>query len=128
MSAWADFEIAELDRTLAADGEDIELRRLIGTQLIAIKCQCRASVRAYLVTELIGGIGQTDSKVVISPTQIIREGWPGPNSSATPTNQDRRVPRKGDKVIIAGKQRDIETALPIYINGQLVRIDMRVLG
>ena len=62
-------------------------------------------------------------KVIMSPNEIIRA--PGPNSSATPTDQDRRVPRKGDAVIIAGRKRAIEAAGGIYLGGELVRIEMR---
>ena len=65
---------------------------------------------------------------MISPTEIIRARWPGPNSSATPTDQDRRVPRKGDAVVIAGRKRTVETAGGIYLASELVRIEMRVLG
>lgn len=120
--------IADLDAALAADGEWIELWRETGTQKIPFKVRCLAFVRGYAAQELVGGIGQTDSKVVISPTEIIRAGWPGRNSSATPTDQDRRVPRKGDAVVIAGRKRAVETAGGIYPGGELVRIEMRVLG
>lgn len=128
MSARSDFEIRELDKSLAVDGEWIELQRLAGTQLIPVKVKCRAFVRGYGADELIGGITQTDSKVIISPSEIIKAGWPGPNSSATPTKQDRRVPRVNDKAVIVGKTRNIAVSLPIYVDGELVRVDMRVSG
>ena len=117
--------VADLDAALAADGEWIELWRETGTQKIPFKVRCRAFVRGYAAQELVGGIAQTDSKVVMSQTEIIRSGWPGPNSSATSTNQDRRVPRKGDAVIIAGRKRAIEAAGGIHLGGELVRIEMR---
>ena len=120
--------IADLDAALAADGEWIEVWRETGTQKIPLKVRCRAFVRGYAAQELIGGIAQSDSKVILSPTEIIRAGWPGPNSSATPTNQDRRVPRKGDAVVIAGRKRTVEAAGGIYLGGEVVRIEMRVLG
>jgi hypothetical protein len=121
-------QIADLDAALAADGEWIELWRETGTQRIPFKVRCRAFVRGYAAQELVGGIAQTDSKIVMSPTEITRSGWPGPNSSATSSNQDRRVPRKGDAVIISGRKRAVETAGGIYLAGELVRIEMRVLG
>lgn len=124
----AEQTIADLDAALAADGEWIELWRETGTQKIPFKVRCRAFVRGYAAQELVGGIAQTDSKLIMSPTQIIRAGWPGPNSSATPTDQDRRVPRKGDAVVIAGRKRAVETAGGIYLGGELVRIEMRVVG
>ena len=124
----AEQAIADLDAALAADGEWIELWRETGTQKISFKVKCRAFVRGYTAQELVGGISQTDSKLILSPTEIIHARWPGPNSSATPTNQDRRVPRKGDAVVIAGRKRAVEAAGGIYLSGALVRIEMRVLG
>ena len=124
----AEQAIADLNAALAADGEWIELWRETGTQKIPFKVRCRAFVRGYAAQELVGGISQTDSKLILSPTEIIRAGWPGPNSSATPTNQDRRMPRKGDAVVIAGRKRAVEAAGGIYLIGALVRIEMRVLG
>ena len=125
----AEQAIADLDAALAADGERIELWRETGTTTkIPFKVKCRAFVRGYSAQELVGGISQTDSKVILSPTEITRSGWPGPNSSATSTNQDRRMPRKGDAVIISGRKRAVETAGGIYLASELVRIEMRVLG
>ena len=124
----AEQAIADLDAALASDGEWIELWRETGTQKIPFKVRCRAFVRGYAAQELVGGIAQTDSKIVMSPTEIIRAGWPGPNSSATPTNQDRRMPRKGDGVVIAGRKRAVEAAGGIYVAAELVKIEMRVLG
>jgi hypothetical protein len=132
VSAASDNEIRELDASLAADGLWIELQRLIGTQLIPIRCTCRAFVRGYAASEVTSIIAFTDSKVIISPTQIIRAGWPGPNNSATSTKQDRRVPgppnNTTDRFVINGKPRTIASSLPIYLDGELIRIDMRVAG
>lgn len=119
---------ADLDAALAEDGEWIEIHRLVGTQQIPIKVDCRAFVRGITAAQLAAGVKQDSSNVIISPTQIIEKGWPGPNSSATPTTTDRRVPKLGDKAVIAGKTRQIEVSLPIYVDGELVRIDIRVLG
>jgi hypothetical protein len=123
--------IAMLRRRIAAHGQDIRLRRVTqgpsGAQII-YSVECRAFVRGYHPDELVGGIIQGDSKVTLSATEIEAQGWPGPNSSTTPTNQDRRIPRKGDDVVIEGKVRNIENAIPFYLNGQLVRIELNVRG
>lgn len=122
--------IADLDRSLAADGEDIRLQRLTlaaGGVQIPFEVTCRACVRGYQPKDLVGGITQQDSKVILSPTEIVRAGWPGA-ASAAGTDQDRRVPRKGDRAIIAGRPRNIEAAVGIYVGSELVRIEMRVLG
>lgn len=125
----AEQAIADLDAALAADGEWIELWHETGAETIPFKVRCRAFVRGYRAQELVGGIIETDSKVVISPTEIMRAGWPGPNSSVTPTDQDRGVPRKGSAyVVIAGRKRAVEAAGPFYLGGELVRIELRVLG
>lgn len=132
MSDAADREIADLNMSLAADGEWIAIRRLFGTQLIPVSVTCRAFVRTVSAEELVAGITQESSNIVLSPSEIIAAGWPGPwtPSAAEPVNPgtDRRVPRKGDKAIIKGRTRNIEVSKPIYVDDELVRIDLRVLG
>jgi hypothetical protein len=134
MSAASDREIADLDAVLLADGEDIELRRLItaGTSQMNVRVDCRAFVRNYGAEELVGGITQEQVRVTISPSEIIAANWPGPwtPSANEPTkpDTDRRVPRKNDKCVIKGKVRNIEVAMPIYVDNELVRINLRVLG
>ncbi len=121
-------EIVALDRALAKVGQDIRLQRLTGTQSIPFEVTCRAVVRGYAPNELINGITQQDSFVILSPTEIDAKGWPGPQSSADPSNIDRRVPRKGDRAFINGKARNVEAATGLYVDDTLVRIEMRVLG
>lgn len=132
MSDFSDREVADLDTTLATDGEWIEIRRLFGTQLIPLSVRCRASVRTVTAEELVAGITQESSNVIMSPSEIIAAGWPGPwtPSAAEPVNPgtDRRVPRKGDKAVIKNRVRNIEVTKPIYIDNELVRIELRVLG
>lgn len=132
MSDAADREIADLNMTLAEDGEWISIRRLFGTQLIPVSVTCRAFVRTVSNEELQAGIAQTNSNVILSPSEIIASGWPGPwtPSAAEPVNPgtDRRVPIKGDKAIIKGRTRNIEVSKPIYVDDELVRIELRVLG
>lgn len=122
--------IASLDRQLAAIGEDVILRRTIGTaNQVNIDVVCRAFVRGYEPKELVGSIVQGDSQVTISPTQINRAQWPGGQPvTSPPSATDPRVPRKGDKMIVAGKPRNVEAAAPIYLAGELVRIDLQVKG
>jgi hypothetical protein len=120
-----------LNRQLAKHGETVMLQRITnaaGGVSIKNNVQCRAFVRGYAPDELVGGIVQSDSRVILSATEIEREDWPGPNSSTTPTNQDRRVPRKGDNCLIQGRIRNIENAKPFYMNDQLVRIELQVKG
>lgn len=119
--------IADLDASLATDGEQIVLQRMTlgpsGVQ-VAFSVNCIAFVRGYEPSEMVGGITQQDSRVIISPTEIVAAGW----TSGRPANEDRRVPMKGNRAIIKGKVRNVEAAVGKYVGGELVRIEMRVLG
>lgn len=132
MSDASDREIFDLDYTLGLDGEWIEIRRLFGTQQIPVSVTCRAFVRSIGASELEAGIDQNQSNIVISPSEIIAAGWPGPwtqkPSELVNPGTDRRVPVKGDKAVIKNRVRNIEVSKPIYVDDELVRIDMRVLG
>jgi hypothetical protein len=127
---------AMLRRQLAAHGQDVTLQRVTqgagGTQ-IKYKVECRAFVRGYRPDELVGGILQGDSKVTLSAAEIEEQGWPGPQSSKVPvgqdlSKQDMRVPRKGDDIYIAGKLRNVEVGVPIYLDNVLVRIELMARG
>lgn len=130
----AESEIAELDKALAADGQDIVLRRVIGKTVASqqfIDVICRAFVRGYAPNELVGAITQQDSRVVLSPTQIDAARWPGGQAVSTAQFQiDPRVPDKnrGDLCYIDGRRCSVEAAKPITIDGVLVRIDMQIRG
>lgn len=135
MSAASDREIADLDRELAGEaGEEIEIWRVYtaGTTQIPVKVTCRAFVRNYGAEELVGGITQEQVRVVISPSEIIAAGWPGPwtPSAIEPVqpDTDRRVPRNNDRCLIKGRLRNVEVPMPVYVDNELVRINLRVLG
>lgn len=118
--------LVALDRSLARAGQDIVLQRMNGAA-VAAQVTCRAVVRGYTPQELVGGITQQDSMVILSPSQIIAAGW----KAFTVTGEDprdQRIPIKGNKAVISGKTRNVESAGGIYVDGQLVRIEMRVLG
>ncbi|MFG1184372.1 hypothetical protein [Xanthobacter aminoxidans] len=109
-----------LDRALDARGQDAILRRWTGSGSARTPIDVAVRVRAqdYRVEELVGGIEQGDTRVVLSPTQIVAAGWPGPQG----------WPRNGDAIVIAGRERDIISAPPQVLNGVVVRIDMVVRG
>lgn len=119
-------EVEKLNRFLDTRGQDIKLRRTVGETKTEV--DCRAHVRGFSANELVGGITQQDSFVILSPAEIIAASWPG--GAALPNGQDARIPSKdkGDKACIAGKWRTIEAAVGLYKAGELVRIEMRVLG
>ena len=115
--------IAALDRMLAANGEDVVLQKL-AAGAVSASVTARAVVRGYDPEELVAGITQQDSHVIISPTEINTAGWPGGADGP----EDERVPVKGDRVSIAGRVRSIEAATGIRMAGTLVRIEMQVRG
>ena len=115
--------IASLDRQLAAHGQDITLRRVGSPNVDAT---VRAFVREYKARELTEEVVQGDTEVVVSPTSVLAASWPGALAQSDGT--DIRVPRKGDKVIIAGRLRTVQAPAPVYIGATLVRINLQVRG
>lgn len=75
-----------------------------------------------------GGAAQLFSDVVISPTEITRQAWPGAATSAAAGRADRRIPLREDRVFIKGRPHTVQYAHGKYVGGELVRIEMRVLG
>ncbi|MER9306785.1 hypothetical protein [Mesorhizobium sp. M0496] len=110
--------IADLDAALLDAGEDAVLRRLtLGPNSIQIPfdVDVRASIRPLKAEELVGNIDQTWSRLVLSPTDINRAQWPLPI-------------RKGDKIVQAGKVRNVEFVKAIRVQDTLVRVELLVGG
>lgn len=122
--------ISALDRCLARAGQDVILRRPVGTTSQSFTdAAVRAFVRGYEPSELAGDIQQGDSRVILSPTHLAASQWPGGQAvSSPPTSLDVRIPRAGDRVVIAGRSRNVVMAAPIYKAGELIRIDIQVRG
>lgn len=127
----AQFEISELDQSLVVDGEDIKLRRVVGSSTAAqqfIDVDVRAHVRGPSESQLIAGLDQNTFVCILSPTQIDRAQWPG---GQPPTvTDDPRIPSKnrGDKAYVRGRWRTVQWGQGFYPGGELVRIEMRILG
>lgn len=122
---------ASLDRMLTRYGQDITLRRIVGTtNPVNVDCTVRAFVRGYKPDELVGGVIQGDSHVIIAGADIDAAQWPGGEPVQSPPRAtDPRVPRKGDKVIIEGRLRNVEVAAPVYMAaGDLLRVNLTVRG
>lgn len=113
--------IANLGRALQSAGQDIVLRRVTGG--VNYDATVRAAVRSFSPEEIAGGIAATAAKVVISPTQIAAAGWPGDGESGSP---DPSIPRRNDKVVIAGRVRNVEAVNAIFVANVLVRIVLQV--
>jgi hypothetical protein len=121
--------IADLDEDLARVGEDIVLRRVYGMypRVANVDLPMRASVRDMGEKELVSGIAETDSQVIMSPTPISDAGWPG-GELPSATVVDPTLPRRGDKIITDGRVRNVEFVNPISVNATLVRIELRISG
>lgn len=123
-------DIDDLDASLAEDGEDIVLRRLISG--VQKSVTVRAHVRSYRLsaTDLVAGISNLPFIVVISPSQILAEGWPqgAPAPAAPPFDVDPAIPVKGDTVVIKGQVRTVKSVDPRAVDGEVVRIQMMVEG
>lgn len=109
--------IADLDAELAETGQNVTLRRLVANGA-DITRPFRAFVRGYRPDELVGGIDQGDTLVVMSPT-----GLPTEFADADATRL-----RQNDLIEIDGKERNVEYVDPVRINGTLVRINALVRG
>ncbi|WP_316214299.1 hypothetical protein [Bradyrhizobium sp. SZCCHNR2032] len=125
--------IAALDRALAGYGEDFILRRAVGTgtNIANVDVTCRGRIDAVTTEEIASGIKATDLKIIFSPTQIDQKGWPGGTvEKVPPFNIDQRIPRVNgpDKVIVRGQLRQVAFCNPVVVNGELVRIELRVAG
>lgn len=128
--------IASLDNALAQSGEDIILRRVIGVapNQVNIDVTCRARVDAATDVQIAAGILATDLNLIMSPTQINQAQWPGGTVPALPPfDLDQRVPRAGptDKVLLKDRgqpPRAVAFSDPKFVNGELVRINLRISG
>lgn len=127
--------IADLDHSLDEDGQDVVLQCFTlgpsGLQ-IPYSVTVRAFVRGIIprtADELVQGITQDQSSVIMSPTQINAKNWPGPDTTGIAV-VDRRIPSKNrkDKIVINGKPRSVEAGVGVYLQNELVRIEARVLA
>jgi hypothetical protein len=117
--------IASLDEGLSNAGQTVTMRRQSGTvpTITNYDASVLAAVRSFQPEELIGGIVMTDSKVILSPTGL--SAWPGDGTGSNPAPD---IPKINDKVVIAGRQRNVKVVDPIYVNDTLVRIELAVAG
>jgi hypothetical protein len=92
-----------------------------------------AIVRALTVEQLIGGITQQNFFIIISPTHIFRQQWPG---GVTPpatggiivSFTDPRLPRVSDKIYVRAAQKNVDAVAPVFDGGECIRIEVKVIG
>ncbi len=113
--------IGRLDASLARRGQTVALVRRGNGVEVSLPVRIRLS--GYNTDRLVSEVKTTDSKFIMSPTQILAGSatWPGAAGGS-------QWPVKGDYFAVAGEPlRKIEQALPIDING-VTRIEGRVSG
>jgi hypothetical protein len=111
----AEEAIAELDKALALTGEVISLYRYDGSvspRMKAHEVTVNAFVRPVKNDELVGDIKLTDLVVIVSPSGL--EGL-------APL-------KKSDKVVVDGRELNIEIPKPIRKRNALVRYTLLVRG
>jgi hypothetical protein len=113
---------ATLDRWLLMAGQAATLQRLSAPSLaVAASVDVQVHVSDFAPKELDGanGLQIGDSKVIMSATEVNAAQWP---SAA-----EARIPRKGDRLIVAGRTRTVlyGFAAP-YVGGELVRIELTI--
>jgi hypothetical protein len=106
--------IDALDRQLAQVGTPIMIRRAAGT---VIERPHVAFPRGYKPNELVGGLQQGDTLLVISPTDMPRE-----------FASEADMIRRGDKIRLTGRIRNVEFVEPVLIGETLVRLNVTVRG
>lgn len=121
--------IDALDSGLVVAGEDIKLRRSVGTtNKVNVDVDIVVAVRGPTSEELTAGITQDALFCIFSPTEINRAQWPG--GQPVGGTEDPRVPNKnrGDSAYVRGRWRSVQWAQGFYPGGELCRIEIRVLG
>lgn len=123
-----------LDKFLQAYRSGIgTLTRVVGsTHQSSFSVDVPAHVRDYTPEEISGTeIIQGDRHVIVSPTEIIANQWPGPIITPPTPKNDPRVPVRGDKFgldVWQGAISNVEEGQGIYLDDELVRIEFRIRG
>jgi len=111
-----------LDASLARYGQTVLLERLSPPSMAVLaSVSVQAHIIDYTPQDMFSGIGlqMGDSKMTMSTTEVTDADWPSVGASP--------IPRKGDRVIIAGRTRTVlfGWAAP-YVDGELVRIELSI--
>ena len=107
--------IAALDRQIRTHGQSVALRKTNAPTDGTADTAIRAFVRGVQPEELAGGVQQSDSKVVLSPTTLAGSPF-------------EAGVKRGDKLLIDGRLRNVEGANPVRVNGVAVRHELWVRG
>jgi hypothetical protein len=120
------FSAADMDDMLADFGcKTVTLSRSISNASVDVRVFFRQTKTTDLA--LSNATYQQTTTVIISATEIMNSStWPG----ATPVGfpGDPRIPTRGDSISIEGRDRAVISAYPIYVDDELVRVNLEVMG
>ncbi len=123
--------IARLDRQLRLHGEPVQLVRLVAA-VQRVRLNLRAIVKTFGAQQLIGAITQTNYLVILSPTELRKHGYPGAIPATIPAGtgpiRDDMIPTTADAIVLRQAQKAIAQVDAIYEDGEVVRIEIKVLG
>ena len=125
--------LAQLDRRLARRGEPIYLQCSVGSPYSSVQIRMPALVRTLTVEQLIGSITQTNFFIICSPTDILKQQWPGGKTPpSTPRHHLARlilVSRPRDDVCIVLGTAQSRAARGVRLRStRAIRIEINVLG
>ena len=128
--------LAQLDRLLERRGETVVLRRQVGTapNQSFVQAKVPAIVRSLTVQQVIAGITATNYVIIISPTHINDQQWPGGKTSLVVAGSildplDIRIPLvNSDQIIMRGRTQVATRVAPVFDAGKCIRIEMNVVG
>lgn len=132
--------IARLDRMIRLHGEPIEIQRTIGSSnTITVRMNTRGIVRTLTQDQLVGGISTQNYLVILSPTDIREQKWPGAQGVDTPGGsgfkelgwrppRDWQMPTTSDALFFRGVQATITGRALVYDKGEVVRLELKVAG
>lgn len=128
--------LAQLDRLLERRGEMIVLRRTVGSggSTSYVQAHIPAIVRTMNVQQVIAGITATNYILIVSPTHINRQQWPGGKTSVVLAGSiidplDVRIPVvNSDNILMRGRFQTATRVAPVFDAGECIRIEMNVVG
>lgn len=115
-------EIADLDGALVEAGHIVTFKRLVTGTSTFVTLDALVQIRLYRTNDLVLNKSQTERRLITSPTMFDGSAsWPG--AAGGP-----KYPIDSDSVVIDGDRYRIDSVLPMWAYGSVVRIEMRCLG
>jgi hypothetical protein len=128
--------LSQLNRWIDRRGETVTLRRYFGSGPSRTNTDLTlpAKVKGLTVEQLIGALTQQTYFIVLSPTPIIRDGWPHVDqpppqaSEVIASGSTARLPLTTDKVFVHSKERNISRVVAVFEGDTCVRIELTATG